>query len=97
METSGTVSAWGLQSMSKTNDGDARKVFDETAASIRKLVRDLENRGKEGNPATATEIQSIARQLQRYMQDILDASRSLRDEKGPRSDCPAPSPGGEPA
>jgi hypothetical protein len=84
METSDTVSAWGLQTMTETNDGDARKVFDETAASIRKLVRELENRGKEGNPATATEIQSIARQLQGYMQDILDASRGLRDERGPK-------------
>jgi hypothetical protein len=67
--------------MAKIHDGDARKVFDETAVSIRKLVRELETREKEGNPATATEIQSIARQLQLHMQDILDASRSLRDER----------------
>jgi hypothetical protein len=67
--------------MTKTHNGDARKVFDETATSIRKLVRDLENREKEGNPVTATEIQSIVRQLQVHMQEILDASRSLRDER----------------
>jgi hypothetical protein len=67
--------------MTKTHSGDARKVFDETTTSIRKLVRDLENREKEGNPVTATEIQSIARQLQAHMQEILDASRSLRDER----------------
>jgi hypothetical protein len=67
--------------MAKIHDGDARKVFDETAASIRKLVRDLETREKEGNSTTATEIQSIARRLQAHMQDILDAARSLRDER----------------
>ena len=67
--------------MTKTDNRDARKVFDETATSIRKLVRDLENREKEGNPVIATEIQSIVRQLQVHMQEILDASRSLRDER----------------
>jgi hypothetical protein len=67
--------------MANIHDGDARKVFDETATSIRKLVRDLESREKEGNPATANEILSIARQLQTHMQEVLDASRSLRDER----------------
>jgi hypothetical protein len=87
IETSGTSRGQfgfglaGLQSMTKTHNRDARKVFDETAASIRKLVRDLENREKEVNPVTATEIQSIARQLLAHMQEILDASRSLRDER----------------
>jgi hypothetical protein len=67
--------------MSKTHDKDPRKVLDETATSIRKLVLDLENREMEGRPVTAREIQTIAGQLQAHVEDLLAASRNLRDEK----------------
>ena len=67
--------------MTKTPDKDPRKVLDETATSIRKLVLDLENREMEGRPVTTTEIQTIASQLQAHVEDLLAASRSLRDEK----------------
>jgi hypothetical protein len=67
--------------MTKTHHKDLRKVLDETATSIRKLVLDLENREREGRHVTATEIQTIASQLQVHVEDLLAASRSLRDEK----------------
>jgi hypothetical protein len=67
--------------MTKTPHKDPRKVLDETATSIRKLVLDLENREMEGRPVTTTEIQTIAGQLQAHVEDLLAASRSLRDER----------------
>jgi hypothetical protein len=56
-------------------------VLDQTATSLKKLVLDLENREIEGRPITAIEIQTIARQLHGHVEDLLAASRSLRDEK----------------
>jgi hypothetical protein len=67
--------------MTKTNHKDHRKVLDETATSIKKLVLDLENREIEGRPINATEIQMIASRLQVHVEDLLAASRGLRDEK----------------
>ena len=67
--------------MTKTPHKDPRNVLDETATAIRKLVLDLENREMEGRPVTTTEIQTIASQLQAHVEDLLAASRSLRDEK----------------
>jgi hypothetical protein len=67
--------------MNKTHHKDPRKVLDETATSIRKLVLDLENREMEGRPVTSREIQSMASQLQVHVEDLLAASRNLRDEK----------------
>jgi hypothetical protein len=67
--------------MTKAHDKDARKALDETATSIRQLVLDLENREIEGRRVTATEIQSIASRLQAHVEDLLAASRSLRDEQ----------------
>jgi hypothetical protein len=67
--------------MTKTQHDDYRKVLDETATSIRKLVRQLEDGEKEGRLITATEIQGIAGRLQGYVEDLLAASRSLRIEK----------------
>jgi len=67
--------------MTKTLNKDARRALDETATSIKKLVIDLENRETEGRRLTATEIQMIAGQLQVHVEDLLTASRSLRDEK----------------
>ncbi len=67
--------------MSKTHPEDPREVLDQAATSIRKLVLDLENREMEGRPVTATEIQTIASQLQVHMENLLAASRNLRDEK----------------
>jgi hypothetical protein len=67
--------------MTKTEHEDHRKILDETATSIKKLVLDLETREMEGRPITATEIQTIAGRLQVHVEDLLAASRSLRDEK----------------
>ena len=67
--------------MSKTHPKDPREVLDETATSIRKLVLDLENREMEGRAVTAREIQTIASRLQVHVEDLLAASRNLRDEK----------------
>jgi hypothetical protein len=67
--------------MTKTKHKDHREVLDETATSIKKLVLDLENREIEGDPITATEIQTIAGRLQAHVEDLLAASRSLRDQK----------------
>ena len=76
--------------MTKTQDNDPRKVLDETATSIKKLVLELESREIEGLPITPTEIQAIAGRLQVHVQDLLAASRSLRDH--PRSDRPGSPP-----
>lgn len=67
--------------MAKTQQEDHRKVLDETASSIKKLVLDLEDRETQGWRITAAEIQSIASRLQSHVEDLLAASRSLRDEK----------------
>jgi hypothetical protein len=67
--------------MTKAPFNDPRKVLDETATSIKKLVLDLENRETEGLPISAADIQSIASRLQGHVEDLLAASRSLRDEK----------------
>ena len=67
--------------MAKTRNIDPRKVLDETATSIKELVLDLENRETEGRRLTATEIQNIASQLQVHVENLLAASRGLRDEK----------------
>jgi hypothetical protein len=67
--------------MTKAQQSNFRSVLDETATSIKKLVLDLENREMEGRPVTATEIQSIASRLQGHVEELLAASRSLREEK----------------
>jgi hypothetical protein len=67
--------------MTKTQNKDHRNVLDETATSIKKLVLDLENREIAGQPITPTEIQMIAGRLRVHVEDLLAASRSLRDEK----------------
>ena len=66
--------------MSKTHHKDPRAVLDETAISIRKLVLDLETLEMEGRPVTAREIQTIAGQLQMHVEDLLAASRNLREK-----------------
>jgi hypothetical protein len=70
--------------MTKEQQSDSRKVLDETATSIKKLVLDLEKREFEGRPVTAGEIQSIASRLQGHVEALLAASRSLREEKSER-------------
>jgi len=67
--------------MAKTRNIDPRKTLDETETSIKELVLELENREKEGRRLTAAEIQIIAGQLQVHVQNLLAASRGLRDEK----------------
>jgi hypothetical protein len=70
--------------MTKAQHKNSRQILDETATSISKLVLDLENREIEGRPITATEIQMIASRLQGHIEELLAASRSLRDEKSER-------------
>ncbi|HTB88676.1 MAG TPA: hypothetical protein VK743_12010 [Steroidobacteraceae bacterium] len=70
--------------MTKAQHKDPREVFDETATSIRKLFLELENGQMEGRPITAAQIQTIAGRLQGHVEDLLAASRSLRDEKPER-------------
>jgi hypothetical protein len=63
--------------MTTIHQRDPIKVLDETARSLKRLVRDLENREIEGRVVTATEIQTIASQLQTHVADLLSASSSL--------------------
>ena len=67
--------------MIKKDQKDPRKVLDETATSIQRLVQDLENREIEGDGVTATEIQTIASQLQGHVEELLAAANSLREVK----------------
>jgi len=67
--------------MIKKDQKDPRKVLDETATSIQRLVQDLENREIEGDGVTATEIQTIASQLQAHVEELLAAANSLREVK----------------
>jgi hypothetical protein len=67
--------------MTKTPNKDPRKTLDETANSIKELIIDLENLETQGRRPTTTEIQMIASQLQAHVENLLTASRSLRDEK----------------
>jgi hypothetical protein len=71
--------------MTKTPHKDLRKVLDETATAINRLVVELENREVEGRPVTASEIQSIASRLQLHAEGLIAASRSLRDDKSGRN------------
>jgi hypothetical protein len=70
--------------MTTAQQKNPRKILDETATSINKLVLDLENREIEGRPVTAGEIQTIASRLQAHVEDLLAAAKSLRDEKSGR-------------
>ena len=58
-----------------------RSTLDEIATSIRKLILELENREVEGRGLTALEIDNLAKQLQIHVEALLDASKSLRDDK----------------
>jgi hypothetical protein len=69
------------QRMTKAQQKNPRTILDETATSISKLVLDLEKREFEGRPVTANEIQAIATRLQAHVEDLLTASRNLRDKK----------------
>jgi hypothetical protein len=64
--------------MIKKDQRDPRKILDDTATSIQRLVQDLENREIGGDVVTATEIQTIASQLQAHVEELLSASSSLR-------------------
>jgi hypothetical protein len=63
--------------MTKAQHKDPRKILDEIATSIKKLVLELENKEMNGRPITATEIQAIAGRLDGHVKDLLAASRSL--------------------
>jgi hypothetical protein len=63
--------------MTTLQQRDPIEVLDETANSLERLVRDLEDRETEGRFVTATEIQTIATQLQTHVADLLSASSSL--------------------
>ena len=62
----------------QTNPG---KFLDETATSIKELIRELEDREIQGTVVTVAEIRKIARQLQGHVQDLLAASNNLRAMK----------------
>lgn len=66
--------------MTKTNR-NPRKVLDDIAASIKKLGLHLENSEIEGRHLTATEIHTIASKLQTHVEELLAASKSLRDDQ----------------
>jgi hypothetical protein len=66
--------------MTKTQKLDPREALDEIATAIKELVFDLENRETEGKRLTTAEIQTIASQLQVHVENLLAASRNLRDE-----------------
>jgi hypothetical protein len=70
--------------MTKAQHKNPREVLDETTTSIKKLFLDLENGQMEGRPITAAEIRTIASRLQGHVEDLLAASKSLRDEKSER-------------
>lgn len=67
--------------MTKTQKIDPREALDEIATSIKELAFDLENRETEGKRPTASEIQTIASQLQAHVENLLAASRNLQHEK----------------
>jgi hypothetical protein len=58
-----------------------RNDLDEIATSIRKLILFLENREIDGRDLTATEIDTLASQLQNLVEELLATSKRLRDEK----------------
>jgi hypothetical protein len=57
-----------------------RKDLDQIAASIKRLTLYLENSETEGRSLTATEIDAVANKLQTHVEELLAASKSLRDE-----------------
>jgi hypothetical protein len=65
--------------MTKIPHDSHRKILDETAKSIRELVLQLEKSEIEGRPITAADIQTIAGRLQSHVEDLLVASRSMRE------------------
>jgi hypothetical protein len=67
--------------MAKALPRDPRRVLDETAHSILELVRTLESREMQGLQISATEIHNMASRLQGYVENLIAASKSLRDEK----------------
>jgi hypothetical protein len=67
--------------MVKPYQRDPGKVLDETATSIERLVRDLEDREIDGDVVTAAEIRKIAGQLQAHVENLLAASNDLRAVK----------------
>jgi hypothetical protein len=90
METACTTSnnlpwilTWTPPRMSNTN-GNSRKALDAIAASIKKLSLHLESSEIEGRQLTATEIHTIASKLQTHVEELVAASKSLRDEASDR-------------
>jgi hypothetical protein len=67
--------------MTTTDRKDASRVLDETASSLKRLVRDLEDRETQGSVVTTTEIQTIAGQLQTHVEELVAASKGLRELK----------------
>jgi hypothetical protein len=55
--------------------------LDEIATSIKKLVVYLDSRETDGRPFTASEIDAIASELGTHVEELLAASKSLRDER----------------
>jgi hypothetical protein len=66
--------------MTKSHN-DPRNALDNVANSIKTLLRYLENCEIEGRRLTATEIDAIAGKLQVHVEELLAASKRLRDHK----------------
>jgi hypothetical protein len=66
--------------MTKTK-GNHRKALEDIAASIKKLSLYLENSEAQGRHLTATEIHTIASKLQTHVEELLAASKALRDDQ----------------
>jgi hypothetical protein len=66
--------------MTKTNR-NSRKALDDIAASIKTLSLYLENSEIDGRHLTTTEIHTIASKLQNHVEELLAASKALRDNQ----------------
>jgi hypothetical protein len=60
-----------------------RKLLNETATSINKLVQDLDNKESKGEVISRAEIREIANQLQAHVRDLLDISNTRQIRQSP--------------
>jgi hypothetical protein len=64
-----------------TKSHTPRNALEDIATSIRTLVLYLETKEVAGRRLTATEIETVAGKLQIHVEELLAASKSLRNEK----------------
>jgi hypothetical protein len=70
---------WKPLRMTKTRDN--HRALGEISASIKELSLYLDNHESAGKGLTASEIHTLATKLQAYVEELLAASKSLRDDK----------------